>query len=252
MTRPAIPAHATWLILGASSAIARAFARAAAERGADIILAGRDLPDLVRTAADIHATTGRCTTVTAFDALDYAAHATLAADLAATDGILNIALLFGVMPEQSTMDSDPAQARFCIDSTLTGAVSILQHLAPLLEQRRAGCIVGFGSVAGDRGRLKNYTYGAAKSGLHTYLAGLRNRLGRAGVHVMTVKPGFVDTAMTFGLPGLFLVATPESVARTCLDAATRKRDIIYVPGFWLLIMTIIRAVPERLFKRLSI
>jgi short-subunit dehydrogenase len=248
----AIPARSTWLILGASSAIARAFARDAAERGADIILAGRDLPDLARTAADIHATTGRTAMVIAFDALDHAAHATIAADLATTDGILNIALLFGVMPEQSAMDADPAQARFCIDSTLTGAVSILQHLAPLLEQRRAGCIVGFGSVAGDRGRLKNYIYGAAKSGLHTYLAGLRNRLGRAGVHVLTVKPGFVDTAMTFALPGLFLVATPEFVARACLDAAARKRDIIYVPGFWLLIMTIIRAVPERLFKRLSI
>jgi short-subunit dehydrogenase len=95
-------------------------------------------------------------------------------------------------------------------------------------------------------------YGAAKSGLHTYLSGLRNRLGRAGVHVMTVKPGFVDTAMTFGQPGLFLVASPEAVARACLDAAAKRKNEIYVPWFWWGIMAMIRAIPERTFKKLSI
>jgi len=245
-------AASTWLILGASSAIARAFAREAAVRGADVLLAGRDQADLARTAADIEITTGRTARVVVFDALDYASHGKLAADLAITPGVLNVALLFGAMPEQQAMDVDADVARFCIDSTFTGAVSILQHLAPLLEQRRAGCIIGVGSVAGDRGRLKNYVYGAAKSGLHTYLAGLRNRLGRAGVHVMTVKPGFVDTAMTFGLPGMFLVASPEAVATACLNAAQKRRDVIYVPWFWFGIMTIIRAIPERIFKRLSL
>jgi short-subunit dehydrogenase len=150
------------------------------------------------------------------------------------------------------MDAKVDQALACIDTGLTGAVSILHRLAPVLERRRAGTIVAFGSVAGDRGRLKNYVYGAAKAGLHTYLAGLRNRLGRSGVHVMTVKPGFVDTGMTFGLPGLFLVAQPEAVARACLDAAAKRRDVIYVPWFWQVIMAIIRAVPERIFKRLSV
>ncbi len=260
MTAAAVPALVvpasvlpqTWVVLGASSAIARAFAREAAARGADVILAGRDADDLRRTAADIAATTGRAASVAAFDALAFDTHAAFAASLARVDGVLNVALMFGVMPEQAAMDTDPALARFCIDSSFTGAVSVLQHVAPLLEQRRAGCIIGFGSVAGDRGRLKNYVYGSAKSGLHTYLAGLRNRLGRAGVHVLTVKPGFVDTAMTFGLPGLFLVAQPEAIARTSLDAAGKRRDIIYVPWFWQGIMTIIRAVPERVFKRLSI
>ncbi len=150
------------------------------------------------------------------------------------------------------MDADPAAALGCIDSVFGGAVSVLQHLAPVLEKRGAGVVVGFGSVAGDRGRLKNYVYGAAKSGLHTYLAGLRNRLGRAGVHVVTVKPGFVDTAMTFGLPGMFLVAQPDDVAASCMAAADKRRDIIYVPWFWRFVMLIIRAVPERIFKKLSI
>jgi short-subunit dehydrogenase len=242
----------TWVILGASSAIGRAFARQAAQRGADVILAGRDGPDLARTAADIGIATGRQVLVAAFDALDSASHAALAARIAPLPGLVNVALLFGIMPDQATMDADPGQARACIETGLVGAVSILQTLAPGLEQRRGGVVVGFGSVAGDRGRLKNYVYGAAKAGLHTYLAGLRNRLGRHGVHVMTVKPGFVDTAMTFGLPGMFLVAQPEAVARACLDAASRRRDVIYVPGFWWAIMAVIRAVPERVFKRLSI
>jgi short-subunit dehydrogenase len=242
----------TWLILGASSAIARAFAREAAARGADVILAGRDTEDLARTAADIVIATGRTATTQPFDALDFSSHAALAEKLGDVPGVLNVALLFGTMPEQVAMDATPDLALSCIASSFTGAVSILHRLAPLLEGRHDGVVIGFGSVAGDRGRLKNYVYGAAKSGLHTYLAGLRNRLGRAGVHVMTVKPGFVDTAMTFGLPGLFLVASPETVARACLNAAAKRKDEIYVPWFWFGIMTVIRAIPERIFKRLSI
>lgn len=244
--------RSTWIVLGASSAIGRAFAREAAARGADVVLAGRDLEDLARSAADIVTTTGQAAQVIGFDAADAAAHADFAEAVAAIPGTLNIVLLFGIMPDQAAMDAQPALARACIDAGLTGAVSVLQHLAAVLEARRGGCIIGFGSVAGDRGRLKNYVYGAAKAGLHAYLAGLRNRLGRAGVHVMTVKPGFVDTAMTFGLPGMFLVAQPDSVARRCLDDAARGRDVLYVPWFWFGIMTIIRAVPERIFKKLSI
>jgi short-subunit dehydrogenase len=242
----------TWLILGASSAIGRAFAREAAARGAAIILAGRDQPDLARTQADIQIVSGATCTMAHFDALDHAGHPALAAAMATVPGVLNVALLFGIMPDQASMDADVDQALSCIETGLCGAVSILHRLAPEFERRRAGTIIGFGSVAGDRGRLKNYVYGATKAGLHTYLAGLRNRLARSNVHVMTVKPGFVDTAMTFGLPGVFLVAQPDAVARACLDAAAKKRDILYVPFFWQVIMLIIRAVPERLFKRLSI
>ena len=242
----------TWLILGASSAIARAFARQAASGGADIILAGRDQADLARTAADIRIASGRDVGIAAFDALDRATYTALAERLATVPGIVNIALLFGTMPPQSAMDADPGQAIACIDTGFAGAVAILQTLAPELEKRGAGVIVGVGSVAGDRGRLKNYIYGATKAGLHTYLAGLRIRLGRSGVHVLTVKPGFVDTAMTFGLPGMFLVASPDAVARACLAAAAKHRNVIYVPRFWWLIMAVIKAIPERIFKRLSL
>ena len=241
----------TWLILGGSSAVGRAIAFAAAERGHDVLLAGRDLDDLERSAADIRISTGRRAIALAFDAMMVDSHAGFAADAAARADLLNVALVFAVMPPQDEMDRDPDEAVQCIEGSFTGAVSILHHLAPHLEAKGAGTIIALGSVAGDRGRLKNYVYGGAKAGLHVYLSGLRNRLARKGVHVMTVKPGFIDTAMTWGMPGLFLVARPQDVARACLRAAEKRRDILYVPWFWRWIMAVICVIPERIFKKLS-
>jgi len=109
-----------------------------------------------------------------------------------------------------------------------------------------------GSVAGDRGRIGNYVYGAAKAGFHTYLSGLRNRLTKSGGHVVTVKPGFVDTGMTWGLDGMFLVASPDDVARDILKAVNKGRNTVYTPFFWRYIMLIIRHIPEFLFKKMSI
>jgi short-subunit dehydrogenase len=244
----------TWLVLGASSAIARAFARAAAAEGADIVLAGRDRDDLDKSAGDIALRSGRRATVLDFDALDYASHeaAITRAREAAGTGTLNIFLAFGTMPPQAEIDRDARLAFRTIESNYVGAVSILQAAAPVLEAQKRGAVVALSSVAGDRGRIKNYVYGSAKAGLSAYLQGLRARLFRSGVSVTTVKPGFVDTAMTFGLPGLFLVASPHAVARACLAAAQKGREEIYFPFFWWGIMTIIRNIPERIFKRLSI
>jgi short-subunit dehydrogenase len=242
----------TWIVLGASSPIGRAFAREVARPGTHVILAGRDVDDLARTASDIRIAGQASVEVSRFDATDLSAHGKQAAHWAERPGTLNAILLFGTMPQQADIDADPALVLDCIASTYAGALSILHHLATHLEARKAGTVIGIGSVAGDRGRLKNYVYGSAKAGLHTYLAGLRNRLGRSNVHVMTVKLGFVDTGMTWGQPGLFLVASPEAVARRCLVAARKRRDVCYIPAFWLPIMTIIRSIPERIFKRLSI
>jgi len=243
----------TWLVLGASSAIARAFARVAAAEGGDVILAGRDRDDLDKSAADVALRSGRRAVVVDFDALDYGSHAALIERARAeAGGTLNIFLAFGTMPSQPEIDAEPTLAFRTIESNYVGAVSVLQAAAPMLEAQKGGAVVVLGSVAGDRGRIKNYVYGSAKAGLSAYLQGLRARLFRSGVSVTTVKPGFVDTAMTFGLPGMFLVASPEAVARACLAAARKGREEIYVPFFWWGIMTIIRNIPERIFKRLSI
>jgi short-subunit dehydrogenase len=112
-------------------------------------------------------------------------------------------------------------------------------------------VIVVGSVAGDRGRLKNYVYGSAKAGLHAFAQGLRARLFRAGVQVTTVKPGFIDTAMTFGMKSGPLMASPEACARACLRHARRGREVAYYPPVWRLIMLIIKHIPEPLMKRMS-
>ena len=242
----------TWLILGGSSSVARAFARHAATAGANILLAGRDVQELRITAQDVKIRYNVSVEVLYFDAEESDSHDDLARYIDATPGHIGIFLLFGTMPEQSEVDIDFHLAKKTIEVNYLGAVSILSRLAPRLERDGAGCIIVMGSVAGDRGRLKNYVYGSAKAGLHTYLQGLRARLSRVGVSVTTVKAGFIDTDMSFGAPGLFLVASPDICATACLSFANAGRDVVYFPWFWRYIMLIIRHIPERIFKRMNI
>jgi decaprenylphospho-beta-D-erythro-pentofuranosid-2-ulose 2-reductase len=239
-----------WLVLGASSSVARAFARLAAGRGADLILAGRDLDDIERTAADARLRGEGRVEVRGFDAADRASHAAFVAGL--PDRPLNVFLAFGLLHPQEVAERDPALAEAMIAVNYLGAVSVLGQLTPAMAARGKGAIVVLSSVAGDRGRSSNYIYGSAKAGLSAYLQGLRARLARCGVSVTTVKPGFLDTAMTWGLPGMFLVATPEACAAACLGYAAKRRDIAYFPAFWWLIMTVIKVIPEPIFKRMRL
>jgi decaprenylphospho-beta-D-erythro-pentofuranosid-2-ulose 2-reductase len=240
-----------WLVLGGSSAIARAFARVAAEAGSDVILAGRDLEDLERTARDIEVRYGRRAEAVAFDATLFASHRAFVDGLPARARKLDVMLAFGLMPGQAAIDADPALGMEAIAATYTGAASVLLHLAPLLEAQGEGHVVVIGSVAGDHGRLKNYVYGSAKAGLHAFAQGLRARLFRAGVQVTTVKPGFIDTAMTFGMKTGPLMASPEACARACLKLARGGREVAYYPPVWRLIMLIIKLIPEPVMKRMS-
>ncbi len=242
----------TWIILGATSAMARAFARKVAGDGAAVLLAGRDLEDLTMLATDCILRGARLAEALAFDARDAGGFAALIARMAAEEGELNAAVFVGSMPPQTEIDADPTLIDGTVTDSFTGPAHFLQMLAPLIEARGGGTVVGVGSVAGDRGRIGNYVYGAAKAGFHTYLSGLRNRLTRAGGHVVTVKPGFVDTAMTWGLPGMFLVAAPEAVADDIMKAVKKRRNVIYTPFFWRYIMLIIRHIPEPIFKKMKI
>ena len=250
----AIPVPDTWLVVGASSTIARAFARRAAAADATIVLAGRDIADLEATAADLRVRFTQRVEVVEFDARRAETHAAALerARSFAGPATLNLFLAFGVMLPQAAVDADPALAERVIETNFTAAARFLQLAAPLFEAQKRGRIVVLGSVAGDRGRLSNYVYGAAKAGLHTYLQGLRARLWRAGVTVTTVQPGPVDTAMTFGLDRLPLLADPAAVAATCFEAALRGREEIYVPAPWRFIMAVLCAIPDKIFKKLSI
>ena len=242
----------TWIILGGTSTMARHFARQAADRGEGVILCGRDTTDMEATASDCMAHGAPLAEVMAFDARKPDTFAPILKRASDIDGTISAAVFVGSMPAQDRIDDDPSLVDGTVHDSFTGPARFLTALAPLLESRGTGTIVGVGSVAGDRGRIGNYVYGAAKSGFHAYLSGLRNRLGRAGVHVMTVKPGPVDTAMTQGLGDQPFMAQPEDVVRSIFKAADKKRNVLYTPIIWWPIMTIIKLIPESIFKKMSI
>lgn len=245
---------ARWLILGATSPIAREFAKLAAVGGADIVLAGRDIEDMERSATDIRIRGERAVSVVAFDALDMASHEAFVRDVAAQGkGPLGVFVAFGFMPSQAEIDAAPELAAQVIAANFTGAASILERLKPVLE-KDGGVVVVLGSVAGDRGRASNYIYGSAKAGLHTFLQGLRIVLDRAGVRVINIKPGFIDTSMSWGaVKDGPLMAKPAALAERALKLADgRGAGESYFPWFWFFIMTIIKSVPYKIFRKLPI
>ncbi|WP_375280315.1 SDR family NAD(P)-dependent oxidoreductase [Pseudooctadecabacter sp.] len=242
----------TWIILGASSTIAKAFIRSVAEQGAHVILAGRRMDYLAASAADATARGAAGADQVMFDARDPATFQAIIDAAAAQEGTINCAVFVGSMPAQEAIDADPSMLDGVIADSLTGPARVLQMLAPILQARGDGAIVGVGSVAGDRGRVGNYVYGAAKAGFATYLSGLRNALGRHGVHVLTVKPGPVDTAMTQGLGPQPFMTTADAVVEDIHKALSKKRNTLYTKWIWWPVMTVIKLIPEPIFKKMSI
>jgi decaprenylphospho-beta-D-erythro-pentofuranosid-2-ulose 2-reductase len=244
----------TVLILGAASAIARAVAAEFAYRGFDLLLTGRDLQELDSMAADLRLRYGVKVERQPFDALALETHRGFVEDCrkASKDNLAGVVVCFGYLGDQTVAEKDSGETRRILDTNLLGAVSILGLLANHFEAKKEGFLCALSSVAGDRGRRSNYIYGASKAGLTVFLQGLRNRLFSSGVAVITIKAGFVDTRMTYGRPGLFLVASPERAARQIAKAVLRRKDESYVPGFWRPIMFLIRCIPERVFKRMKL
>ncbi|HTN94497.1 MAG TPA: SDR family oxidoreductase [Gallionella sp.] len=246
------PASEAVLILGATSAIARATAAAFAARGDVLYLASRDEDELRRIAADLRLRYGVEVHYGVFDAEATDTHELFfKAVIAAMPKLTGVVLAFGYLGDQKAA-TDFNYGKKIIDSNYTGAASILSHCANYFEPLLRGFIIGISSVAGDRGRQSNYVYGAAKGALSLYLQGLRNRLYPSGVRVITVKPGFVDTAMTYGLPGLFLVASPQYIGECIVRSLDKSADVIYLPWFWRYIMLIIKHIPEPIFKRMKL
>ena len=241
------------LILGATSAIARHVAAAFARHGHALFLAGRDAAEIERLVQDLQLRFEVDVAGGNFDAEDYASHAGFLHEVLERMGELHgVVVAFGYLGKQEQAMHDFAECERIIARNFTGAVSILNHCADHLERRRAGFIIGLSSVAGDLGRQSNYLYGSAKAGFSVYLQGLRNRLSFAGVRVLTVKPGFVDTPMTFGLPRLFLVASPEKVGHAIVQALRRGREVVYLPWFWRWVMLLLKLMPDRFRKRLRL
>ncbi len=241
------------LILGATSPIARALALRFAADGAQLFLAARDANEVDRVASDVAVRSGIPALSGTFDAADFAAHDGFIRDAATKLGGLDgVVVCFGTLGDEDAAQIDPAAALATVHQNFTGAVSLLTIAARHLEQQRSGFIIVIGSVAGDRGRARNYVYGSAKGALALFTQGLRGRLAQAGVHVMTVKLGTVDTRMTWGREGTRLTVAPVQAADSIYEAWRSRAEVVYVPWFWRVIMGVVQLIPERRFKRLTL
>jgi len=240
------------LILGATSPIARALALQFAADGARLYLAARNADEARRVAEDVSTRAGVTALSGTFDASDFASHDEFvrhaAGELGGLDGVV---VCFGTLGDEDVAQTDPDEALATIHQNFTGAVSLITLAARHLEQQRSGFVIVIGSVAGERGRKKNYVYGSAKGALALFAQGLRGRLAASGVRVMTVKLGTVDTRMTWGREGALLTISPTKAADLIYGAYRKRAEVVYVPWFWRLIMGAVRLIPESRFKRLS-
>lgn len=238
------------LIVGGTSDMGLAIARVYAGNGWRVSLAGRNEAELQRNARDLSTRSAVEVPIFRLDVreLDFSL-----VDQAQPlpDTVISVV---GLLGKQAQAEHDIGHAAEVIRTNFEGPALLLGAFAERMKLRGSGTLVGVGSVAGDRGRRSNYVYGASKAGFAAFLSGLRNRLSGSGVHVVTVKPGFVRTRMTaeMKLPNA-ITANPEEVGCAVYQAAeVRKADVIYVRPIWMLIMGIIRNIPERIFKRMKL
>ncbi len=242
------------IVIGASSGIGAALVEALAAKGCKVAAIARREEELHRLAsrvnrrlrkqavfphphdvANIHEVPGLFAEVTR--------------ELGGVDLIIYAA---GVMPKIAVDEYDTAKDRQMVEVNYLGAVAWLNEAARRFENLKAGHIVAVGSIAGVRGRRGNPVYCSSKAALHTFMESLRNRLTRYGVGVTTIKPGFVDTAMTKGMPGLFWLISPREAASRILRAVERNRGEIFVPGRWVLVATVVRCIPSFIFRHMGI
>jgi len=239
------------LIVGAKSDIAMALAHEYAGHGYDLYLAARNAPSIAKQAQDLRIRYSAKVEALDLDLTNYASHFSFYSSLKSRPEV--VIMVTGYLGNQKKAESDFNETMRIMETNYCGCVSLLNIVANDFEQRNAGSIVGISSVASDRGRKSNYLYGSAKAAFSEYLSGLRNRLSGSGVHVLTVKPGFVHTRMTRGmdLPGR-LTASSAEAAQDIFAAQQKRKDVLYTKWFWRYIMLIIRHIPESIFKKMNL
>jgi decaprenylphospho-beta-D-erythro-pentofuranosid-2-ulose 2-reductase len=241
------------LILGATSAIAEHSARLFAARGDQLVLVARNAQRLKTISDDLCVRGAKDCDYRVADLSETTSHAELLRDVTKLLGGLDIVLLaYGTLGDQKACEQDFALTLQELQTNCLSVLSLLTLLAKQLEQQGHGCIAVISSVAGDRGRQSNYVYGTAKGALSIFLQGLRNRLGKTGVQVLTIKPGFVDSPMTKDFDKGLLWVKPAMIAQGILRAIEKKKEVVYLPFFWRYIMLIIKMIPEKIFKRLTL
>jgi short-subunit dehydrogenase len=242
------------LLIGATSAIASACARLWAAQGARFFLVARDEDKLRALADDLGVRGAESVGMFRMTAEDTPKHGEMLNAALQSLGQIDIALIaHGSLPDQHACEADATLGLREFATNGTSVIALLTVLAIQVEQQRSGALAVITSVAGDRGRPSNYVYGSAKAAVSVFCEGLRAKLFKADVSLTDIRPGFVATPMTEGLPlPAPLVAQPDQVARRIVAGIDRRVDVLYAPGFWRWIMLIIRHIPGNIFKRLKL
>lgn len=241
------------LIIGATSAIAEHCARIWAARGETLYLVARNEERLATITSDLKARGAAQVGSYRLDLNDIDQHAAmLAAAEASMAGIDTVLVAHGTLSDQASCEQSVDETLAEIHTNALSVISVLTLLANRFEEDKAGTIAVISSVAGDRGRASNYVYGSAKAMVTAFASGLRQRLYKSDVAVITIKPGFVDTPMTRSFEKGLLWAKPSGVAEKIVNAIDRKKDEVYVPAFWWAIMRVIKAIPSKLFKKTNL
>jgi short-subunit dehydrogenase len=241
------------IIVGASSGIGAALATRLATEGFTLALLGRRTERLARMCGEINAAAGEVRALSfQHDVNDVQAVPGLLQNVIAQLGGLDLFIYnSGILLPTSTKEYDFELDHRVTNVNYIGALAWLNPVAQLFQSARAGTIVGISSVAGERGRVGNPAYNASKAALTCYLEALRNRLTRCGVHVLTVKPGYVATELNQGKPGMFWVIQPDQAAADICKAIRSHTQELYTPRRWQLVMLVVRGIPSFLFRRLS-
>ncbi len=241
------------LIIGATSAIAQEAARCFAAEGAEIFLVGRSAAKLRDVADDLSVRGALRMEIFALDLNEIERHeAMLYAAVAAFDGIDAVLVAYGTLGDQRKCELSVEETLREFTTNCTSVIALLTLLANYFERQKRGCIAVITSVAGDRGRRSNYVYGTAKGAVSIFLQGLRGRLAQSGVRVVTIKPGLVDTPMTAGKEKGLLIASARVVGQGVYRAMKERKELVYLPWYWRLIMLAVRNIPERIFQKLNL
>lgn len=243
----------TTVIFGATSGIAEAYARILAARSEKLILVARNRAKVEAIATDLKLRGASDVRVEVSDLDLTEEHPALVRRIfSQSQGVDQVLIAQGVLDDQQESERSWASAQKSLLTNFLGPASLLTELATAFEVQGSGTLAVISSVAGDRGRASNYVYGSAKAGLSAFTSGLRQRLWRRGIRVITLKPGFVDTPMTAAFRKGLLWASPATVARGMDRALQHSKPVAYLPGFWRAIMWVIRSIPERMFVRVRI
>jgi decaprenylphospho-beta-D-erythro-pentofuranosid-2-ulose 2-reductase len=241
------------VIVGAGSALAHEAAKLFARDGADLFLVGRSADKLTIVADDLKVRGAKNVETFVLDLNEIDRHEELLQQVISSfGGIDTLLIAHGTLGDQKQSQLSIAETLQELNTNAISVISLLTISANYFEQQKRGCIAVISSVAGDRGRPSNYVYGTAKAAVSTFLQGLRGRLAKSGVAVVTIKPGSVATPMTAHMKQGLLFAQPEAVGAGIYEAIKKRKDVVYLPGYWKIIMFVIKSIPESIFKRLPL